>query len=197
MTAHLRSTLARGALLAGSIAAAAVLAAACSSSSKSGGSSSTSAGPAGSSSAMNAPAAQAGVKIETHSGPLGTYLTDSSGKTLYIFASDGSKMSTCDNQCASVWPPLTTKGTPSGSGGVTSSMLATITRSDGSKQVTYAGHPLYYYTSDTKAGETTGQGINNFGAKWWVLAPSGQPITSGGAGSSAPASSSGGGGGWA
>lgn len=189
MTADLTHALRRGVLLTGSLAAAAILVVACSSSSKNGGSSSGAASPAG-----NASAPQAGMKIETHSGPLGTYLTDSSGKTLYMFASDSSSTSSCNNACTSVWPPLTSKGAPSGSGGVTAGMLGTFTRSDGSKQVTYAGHQLYYYASDAKAGDTTGQGINSFGAKWWVLAPSGQPITSG-AGSSAPSSSSGGGGG--
>jgi hypothetical protein len=71
--------------------------------------------------------------------------------------------------------------------------LGTITRSDGAKQVTYKGHPLYYYTADTSAGQTTGQGSNQFGAKWWLVAPSGSGITSGSAsssGSSTAASSS-------
>jgi hypothetical protein len=74
-------------------------------------------------------------------------------------------------------------------------MLATITRSDGSKQVSYDGHPLYLFKEDTAPGDTNGQGSSNFGAKWWLLAPSGQPITSSGSGSasspsSAPGSSS-------
>jgi len=71
-------------------------------------------------------------------------------------------------------------------------MLGTITRTDGTKQVTYDGHPLYTFQLDTAAGDTKGQGSNNFGAKWWLLAPSGQPITStSGGSSSAPSSSSG------
>jgi hypothetical protein len=68
-------------------------------------------------------------------------------------------------------------------------MLAMITRADGTKQVTYDGHPLYYYKQDTDAGDTYGQGSNNFGAKWWLVAPSGHAITGGAAGTSAPASS--------
>jgi hypothetical protein len=74
-------------------------------------------------------------------------------------------------------------------------MLTTITRSDGTKQVVYAGHPLYYYKLDTAAGQTNGQGSDNFGAMWWLLAPSGQPITSSSS-SSSSSSAGGGGGGW-
>ena len=72
--------------------------------------------------------------------------------------------------------------------------LGTITRSDGTKQVTYKGHPLYYYISDTKAGQTTGQGSNNFGALWWLVSPSGAAITKSVSGGSSSSSSSSGGG---
>ncbi|MBO0811442.1 MAG: hypothetical protein J2P23_05290 [Microlunatus sp.] len=137
--------------------------------------------------------------VETHSGAMGTFLTDSSGHSLYLFAADRGAMSACSGACAAVWPPLTVKGKPTGTGAVQSSMLGTITRSDGTKQVTYGGHPLYTYKPDASAGATTGQGVSGFGAKWWLIAPSGQPITSTSKSpSSAPSSSSGGGGGgWA
>ena len=137
--------------------------------------------------------------VETHSGALGTYLTDGSGKTLYLFASDHGGKSTCSGACVSAWPPLAATGMPSAAGAAKSSMVGTITRSDGSKQVTYGGHPLYYFAGDSSAGDTRGQGINGFGAKWWVVAPSGAAITqsSGGASSSSSSSSgSSGGGGW-
>jgi predicted lipoprotein with Yx(FWY)xxD motif len=133
---------------------------------------------------------------------MGAYLTDASGRSLYLFAADTAGKSNCSGECASFWPPLT--GSATAMSGAQTGMLGTITRSDGSKQVTYNGHPLYYYKPDTKAGQTTGQGSDNFGAKWWLVAPSGQPITgSGGASSSTPGGSSssssggGGGGGWA
>ena len=74
--------------------------------------------------------------------------------------------------------------------------LGTITRSDGTKQVTYKGHPLYYYAADTSPGQVTGQGSNSFGAKWWLVAPSGAAITksaSGGSSSGGSSSSSSGG----
>jgi len=125
--------------------------------------------------------------VATRSGQLGTFLTDGSGKALYMFASDTSSKSTCSGTCVMYWPPLTTTGTANASGKASRSMLATITRSDGSKQVTYNGHPLYLFKLDTAPGDTRGEGSNNFGAKWWLLAPSGKPITS--SGSSAPTSS--------
>ena len=182
--------------LAGVLAAAALLAAACSSSSKSGNGGSTTTVAAGGSGGGSAKA----VAIETHSGPMGTYLTDSSGRSLYVFAADTAGKSNCSGGCASFWPPFS-GSSASAMSGAQASMLGTITRSDGTKQVTYGGHPLYYFKEDTKAGQTAGQGFDNFGGKWWLVAPSGQPITgSGGASSSSPPSSSsggGGGGGWA
>jgi predicted lipoprotein with Yx(FWY)xxD motif len=190
-----------GAWLTGSLLAAAVLVAACGSSTKAGGGNGTTSAassPGGSSSTTSA-GAGTGVTIETHSGPMGTFLTDSSGKALYMFASDTSTKSSCSAACLTYWPPLTTTGAATATGGATSSMLGTISGSNGTKQVTYSGHPLYYFKLDTAAGDTKGQGSDNFGAKWWLLAPSGQPITAA-AGASSPAesssSSSGGGGGW-
>ncbi len=186
-----------GARLTGVLVTAAVLAAACSSSSKSGNGGSNTTGATSAASAGGGGSASA-VSIETHSGPMGTYLTDGSGRTLYLFAADTAGKSNCSGGCASFWPPL--KGSSaSAMSGAQAAMVGTITRSDGTKQVTYDGHPLYYFKEDTKAGQTTGQGFNNFGAKWWLVAPSGQPIT-GSHGASSPASSSkssSGGGGWA
>lgn len=175
--------------LAGAAGALALVATACSSGGHSGGSSPV----AGTATAGG----QATTTVMTHSGPMGTFLTDAAGKSLYMFASDTATKSTCSGACLSYWPPLTASGAVRASGSVTTSKLKTITRSDGTKQVTYAGHPLYYYRGDTAPGDTNGQGSSNFGAKWWLLTPSGAPIT----GSSAPASSSsssssGGGGGW-
>jgi predicted lipoprotein with Yx(FWY)xxD motif len=186
-----------GVRLTGVLAAAALLAAACSSSSKSGNSGSSTTVAAGGSATSSGASA---VEIETHNGPMGTYLTDSSARSLYLFAADTANKSSCSGGCASFWPPFTGSSATAMSG-AQASMLGTITRSDGTKQVTYDGHPLYYFKEDTKAGQTNGQGFDNFGGKWWLVAPSGQPITgSGGASSSsAPSSSSGGGGGggWA
>ena len=124
--------------------------------------------------------------VKTAHGKLGTYLVGPSGRTLYLWKADSMNKSVCSGACAKVWPPLTTTGKPGAGGGAMAADLGTITRSDGTKQVTYKGHPLYYYVTDTSAGQTTGQGSNNFGAKWWVVAPSGAAIT--GSGSTASAS---------
>lgn len=133
----------------------------------------------------------------THSGAMGTYLTDGSGKSLYLWDADTKAgKSTCSGPCLKFWPPLTTKGTPTASGDAQSSMLATITRSDGSKQVTYAGHPLYYYSKDTSPGDTNGQGNDDLGPKWWLVSPDGKSITSTSGGSSDKSSGGDAGGGW-
>jgi predicted lipoprotein with Yx(FWY)xxD motif len=105
-------------------------------------------------------------------------------------------MSVCSGACAQVWPPLTAKSTPAGSGGVKAGDLGLVSRSDGTKQVTYLGHPLYYYVSDLSKGQTTGQGSDQFGAKWWLVAPSGTAITTSGSSSSGSSSSSSGGSSW-
>jgi predicted lipoprotein with Yx(FWY)xxD motif len=117
-----------------------------------------------------------------------SFLTDSSGRALYLWTPDTMTKSMCSGACATAWPPLTAKGAPTAGTGATASDLGTISRSDGTKQVTYAGHPLYYFAGDTAAGQTNGEGSNGFGAPWYVVAPSGQQITSLSA-AAAPASS--------
>lgn len=164
--------------IAAALAAGALLAAGCSSStppstSGGGGAAAGSGGAAGS------------VAVDARTGPDGTYLTDGSGRTLYLFMADKSGGSACTGACASAWPPLTTKGTAAAGGGVTPSDLGTITRSDGTKQVTYNGHPLYYFAHDKSAGQAAGQGTTGFGAAWWIVSPVGMAITMPGAGSSA------------
>jgi predicted lipoprotein with Yx(FWY)xxD motif len=107
---------------------------------------------------------------------LGRILVDSHGRTLYLFEKDKHGRSACSGSCAQVWPPLTTKGKPHAGTGVRSSLLGTTKRSDGSKQVTYHGHPLYRYVTDHKPGETKGQGLRLFGAEWYVLNARGNKI---------------------
>jgi predicted lipoprotein with Yx(FWY)xxD motif len=182
--------------------AAALLAAACSSTSSTGASST---GAASGSSAASA--STTGTVIKGTSGTTGAFLTDGSGRTLYLWAKDGKNMSACSGACAGAWPPVKASGTVTAGGGAKASDLGTITRSDGTKQVTYDGHPLYYFSGDSAAGQVNGQGSDGFGAKWWLVSPAGTQITSadsasssgsgGGASTPAPASSSGGaGGGW-
>jgi predicted lipoprotein with Yx(FWY)xxD motif len=151
-----------------------------------------------SASSTAAPVSAKGIAISTASGSHGVYLTGASGRAIYLWEADAKGMSSCAGACAKVWPPVTTDGTPSAGKGVTASDLGTITRSDGTKQVTYMGHPLYYFVSDTSAGSTTGEGSDGFGAKWWLVAPSGSAITTSASASpaSSSSSSSSAGGGW-
>lgn len=138
------------------------------------------------------PVSNTTVAIGTAKGADGTYLT-SGGRAVYLWVADSGGMSSCSGACASAWPPLTTKGAPSAGAGVTASDLGTVARSDGSKQVTYKRHPLYYFAGDSGAGQTNGQGSDGFGARWWLVAPSGSAITAsasaGGSGESGSSSS--------
>jgi predicted lipoprotein with Yx(FWY)xxD motif len=119
---------------------------------------------------------------------LGSILVDSTGRTLYLFKADVGAKSACSGACATAWPPLRVTAKATSGGGLTASKLGTITRSDGTEQVTYNGHPLYTFINDTKPGQTTGQGVTAFGAAWYALTPSGNQAAT-------PASSSGAGGG--
>jgi predicted lipoprotein with Yx(FWY)xxD motif len=107
---------------------------------------------------------------------LGRVIVDSKGRTLYLFEKDTSRRSACSGQCAQFWPPLLTHGAPVARAGVKQSLLGRIKRANGSQQVTYAGHPLYLYVGDSRPGQTNGEGSQEFGAGWDVLAPSGKKI---------------------
>ncbi|GAB4057268.1 lipoprotein [Catellatospora paridis] len=117
------------------------------------------------------------VTVQTSTGPMGTYLTDGQGRALYLFVADTSAKSTCSGECAVAWPPLVTTGAPKAGAGVAADKLSTVARDDGSMQVLYNGHPLYYFIKDTAPGQTTGQGVNGFGALWWLVSPTGDAIT--------------------
>jgi predicted lipoprotein with Yx(FWY)xxD motif len=117
-----------------------------------------------------------GARVAIAKTPLGRMLVDSKGITLYDFAKDRGTTSSCYGACAALWPPLTTKGKPVAGRGLRASLLGTTKRRDGKLEVTYNGHPLYYFVSDRKRGQTTGQGLNQFGAPWWVLSPAGKEI---------------------
>ena len=158
-------------------------------------------GSAAGSTAAGTPASSASTTatvIESHAGSAGPFLTNSSGRAVYLWAADSMNKSTCSGACAGAWPPVTTKGNVTAADGAKTADLGTITRSDGSKQVTYDGHPLYYFAGDSGPGQTNGQGSDSFGAKWWLVAPAGTKITvadaaagAGNSSSTAPASSSG------
>jgi predicted lipoprotein with Yx(FWY)xxD motif len=105
---------------------------------------------------------------------LGSILVDQNGMTLYLFLNDtqGAGTSACSGGCAAIWPALAATSPTAGTG-VDASKLGTITRSDGTMQVTYNGWPLYTYAPDTKPGDTNGQGIKSV---WYVVAPSGDAV---------------------
>ena len=123
------------------------------------------------------PKVATGTKIDVGSTRLGRVLVDGKGRTLYLFAADTGTKSTCNSSaCVQYWPPLLTTGAPQAGAGVNAGLLGTTRRQDGTTEVTYAGHPLYYFISDNKAGDVTGQGINGFGGPWYVVSPSGMRI---------------------
>ncbi len=107
----------------------------------------------------------------------GTILRDSSGYTLYAFSIDTPTKSACLGSCAVIWHPLEVTGTSTAGSGVRQSLLGTITRPGGAKQVTYDGHPLYTFAKDTAPGDINGEGINHFGGLWWVVSTKGAIVT--------------------
>ena len=119
--------------------------------------------------------------VDVASNPrLGKILVDSHGRTLYLFAKDTGPSSTCYGACAAAWPVLTTNAKPLAGTGVSAAKLGATRRTDGVTQVTYNGHPLYYYVADTAPGQTTGQAISQFGAEWDALSPAGDKVERGG-----------------
>jgi predicted lipoprotein with Yx(FWY)xxD motif len=114
--------------------------------------------------------------VTTASTKLGMVLVDGSGRTLYLFEKDQPDQSACSGACAAAWPVDNSSGTPKAGSGVKASLLGTIKRSDGATQVTYNHHPLYYYSGDSGPGQQNGQGLNAFGAAWFVVAPSGDKV---------------------
>jgi predicted lipoprotein with Yx(FWY)xxD motif len=117
--------------------------------------------------------------VGVHTGSLGTYLVDSQGRTLYLFEKDTGTMSTCSGACAAAWPPSTTSGHPKAGSGVNAALIGNTTRSDGSTQLAYDGHPLYRYAGDQSPGDTNGQGLTQFGGGWDVVSPTGHKIEGG------------------
>jgi predicted lipoprotein with Yx(FWY)xxD motif len=120
----------------------------------------------------------------------GRFLVDSQGHSLYLFEKDDAGESYCNGACAAVWPALETKTTPQAGSGVDGAALGTIKRDNGEMQVTYHGHPLYYYAGDAStAGKTKGEDQNQFGDSWYlvnatgkVIEPKTQPNSGGGGG---------------
>ena len=115
-------------------------------------------------------------RVTLHKTKVGNVLATSSGRTLYLFMADKHGRSACYGQCATNWPPLMKKGTVSAATGVKTSLLGTTKRTNGKLQVTYKGHPLYLFKLDKSAGQISGQGLNFFGGKWYVVSAGGAAI---------------------
>lgn len=110
--------------------------------------------------------------------PLGKYITDAEGMSLYLFEADSEENSTCFDACADAWPPLLTKSEPQAGEGVDKTLIGTIERegTEDAMQVTYGGWPLYYFVKDEQPGDTEGQDVEGFGAEWYLLTPEGEKV---------------------
>ena len=118
--------------------------------------------------------------VKTGTSSLGRIVVDGHARTLYLFQKDKGGKSACSGACAQNWPPLLTKGAPKAAADAKSSLLGTIRRADGTTQVTYNKHPLYTFVGDNgKRGSVKGQGLDAFGAKWYVVAAKGTARTPG------------------
>ena len=155
------------------LAAVGVLAAGCGSN----GSGSSSGGYGSSGTAPASGGASSVATVSATSTSLGTILVDGSGRTLYLFEKDQPNQSACAGACVAAWPVDQSSGTPKAGSGVKASLLGTIKRGDGSTQVTYNKHPLYYYSGDSQTGQHNGQGVDAFGAAWFVVTPAGGAVT--------------------
>jgi predicted lipoprotein with Yx(FWY)xxD motif len=131
--------------------------------------------PAGASSRSRFHAAT-GTLVALRKTALGTVLVDARGRTLYLFEKDRNGVSACNSACVKFWPPLTSQGTPRAGKGVRQSLLQLSRPHNGRRQVTYAGHPLYTFVGDKRAGQTTGENLSNFGADWYALTAGGQKV---------------------
>ena len=129
-----------------------------------------------SNSSGSTPAAAGTATISVANSSRGQILVDASGRTLYLFEADKAASSSCYGACIGVWPAVITTGQPAAGPGVKESLLGTTKRTDGTLEVVYNGHPLYYFSGDKAAGNVTGQGLSSFGAAWYVVSPGGAKI---------------------
>ena len=114
--------------------------------------------------------------VTAHASRFGKVLFDGHGRALYLFKRDKSSRSTCSGACAKAWPPFLTRRAPKAGAGARARLLGTTKRANGARQVTYAGHPLYYFRGDIKPGQINCQNVIEFGGRWLVVSPSGAPV---------------------
>jgi predicted lipoprotein with Yx(FWY)xxD motif len=125
---------------------------------------------------LPATAVAAAPTVAVHSSRYGRIITDGHGRTLYLFTREHSARSRCYGACANAWPPLVAHGPLAAGRGARHSLLGTTRRRDGSRQVTYRGHPLYYYVGESRAGQILCQNVTEFGGTWLVVSPGGAAI---------------------
>jgi predicted lipoprotein with Yx(FWY)xxD motif len=113
--------------------------------------------------------------VTVHGSGYGAILADGRGRALYLFTHDSDR-SRCHGACASAWPPFLTKGEPRASGAVRRGLLGTVRRTGGGTQVTYNGHPLYYYVGDKRPGQVRCQGVLEYGGYWYVVNAAGDAV---------------------
>ncbi len=114
--------------------------------------------------------------VTAHASSFGKVLFDGSGRALYLFKRDTGSRSTCSGACAKAWPPFLTTTAPKAGADARASLLGTTSRADGTRQVTYAGHPLYYFSGDSKPGQIKCENVVNFGGLWLVVSPVGAAV---------------------
>lgn len=129
----------------------------------------------GSSARGNMPPSTGALSVKVATSGLGSFLTDGHGRTLYLFTRDSGASSSCSGGCSSVWPPLTSSSMVQVGAGASASLLGAT--SGGQKQITYDGHPLYYYVGDAMPGQTNGEQLNQFGGLWYAVSPTGMQVT--------------------
>src|SRR3712207_1923079 len=129
----------------------------------------------GSGDAMAAAQKPKGKRVTLQKSDYGRIIADGRGRALYLFTRDDGK-SRCYGDCADAWPPLITKGAPRAGDRVKKRLLGTVKRRDGHRQVTYNGHPLYYYVGDSAPGEVLCQAVFEFGGWWYVVRRSGEAV---------------------
>ncbi|WP_344914932.1 hypothetical protein [Streptosporangium oxazolinicum] len=115
-------------------------------------------------------------KVELGETKIGKVLVGEEGRTLYLFKKDKDGKSSCSDDCAQAWPPYVTDGKPEAGEGVKEKLLGTIERDDGTTQVTYNDHPLYYFAKDTEPGDVKGNDVEGFGAEWYAVGANGKRV---------------------
>jgi predicted lipoprotein with Yx(FWY)xxD motif len=123
-----------------------------------------------------ATSAAAGKKVKAVGSQFGRVIADGRGEALYLFGKEKGRRSQCYGACARAWPPVLTKGRPRAGKGVKARLLGVTKRKNGKLQVTYRGHPLYYYVDD-RPGLILCQNVDEFGGLWLVVKPNGNPVT--------------------